>query len=105
WFRGSEWAEDALAVAWRDVANAAYYEQGAVTGGPKSPGASLYVPVKLTPGTSKTIKLQLAWYVPASDLREPRMLYKRGRYLELSPRELRARGTYKPWYAGALPEY
>ena len=35
-----------------------------------APGASLYVPFRLQPGESKTIRLYMAWYVPFSLVRE-----------------------------------
>jgi uncharacterized protein (DUF608 family) len=35
----------------------------------ESTGASLYVPVNLKKGESKTVKVLMAWYVPHSDLR------------------------------------
>jgi uncharacterized protein (DUF608 family) len=64
WFRGGFY--DAQTMAWKAVR-----EASAISGEPidHSPGASLYVPFKLSPGQSKTIRLMICWYVPNTHLR------------------------------------
>ncbi len=39
-----------------------------LTEGAPSPGASLYVPIKLKPGEERTVTVLLTWYVPNSDV-------------------------------------
>jgi len=92
WFRGGWW--DPLTMAWKDVAQGACYDRPPVTEGGASPGATLFVPVRLQPGQRKTIALRLAWFVGATNLRlgnDPK---------DATPIE----GTYKPWYAGRFAD-
>ena len=44
-------------------------EAAPLTDGDPSTGGSLYVPFRLEPGQSKTIRVRLAWHVPETDLR------------------------------------
>jgi uncharacterized protein (DUF608 family) len=98
WFRGG-WF-DALTLAWKDVQDGAAYDRPRVTQGGAPPGASLFVPFKLAAGESRTITLQLSWYVGQSNMRignDP----PRKDDAPSQPAEF-----YKPWYAGrfAFPE-
>ncbi len=68
WFRGG-WF-DALTMAWKDIAEGACYERLPVTGGEAAPGATLFVPFRVEPGASKTIRVRLAWYAGRTNLRE-----------------------------------
>lgn len=61
WFRGG-WF-DPLTMAWNHVVEGELRSNGPGDG---APGASLYVPVKLQPGESQTVRLRMAWYVPRS---------------------------------------
>jgi hypothetical protein len=64
WFRGG-WF-DSKTVLWNNIAS------GIAASNPVSQGAtgaSLFVPVNLKPGESKTIRVMMAWHVPHSDLR------------------------------------
>ena len=65
WFRGGWW--DPLTMAWNTIQKGEMEQRDPVDEG--APGASLYVPVKLVPGEEKTIVVQMAWYVPDSNLR------------------------------------
>ena len=63
-----------------------------------SPGASIYVPVKLAPNEEKTVRIMMAWYVPNSKIRlgcdpksEPKCDTSSG--CCTSP-------YYQPWYSG-----
>jgi hypothetical protein len=53
-------------MLWKDLSEFTYKEDTTTV---ESPGASLYVPISLTPGEEKTINLNMAWYVPHSNLR------------------------------------
>lgn len=65
WFRGA-WF-DPLTICWNDLSTGKIQENPEKQDG--APGASLFVPVSLKPGESKTVKLYMAWYVPHSHLR------------------------------------
>jgi len=65
WFRGGWW--DALTVTWDNVQRGKVVANPPVGGG--EPGASLFVPLELAPGESKTIRLLTCWYVPQSGLK------------------------------------
>jgi uncharacterized protein (DUF608 family) len=65
WFKGKWW--DALTLAWRNVQEGIMRKNPPVEG--DSPGASLFVPFKLEPGSQKTIRLMFAWYVPNTGIR------------------------------------
>lgn len=64
WFRGGWW--DPLTMAWNAVKEGKVKANGPVE--KDAPGASLYLPFTLGPGAKKTIRLMMAWYVPASNL-------------------------------------
>jgi uncharacterized protein (DUF608 family) len=88
WLRGG-WFDD-LTLAWRDVEEGACYDRPVVTGAPPSPGATLFVPFSLAPGATKTIAVQLSWYVGRSSLRvgdDPADEFPVGEW------------RYRPWYA------
>lgn len=64
-FRGG-WF-DARSILWKDI------EEGNLPNDDlkeNSPGASLYVPIKLNAGETLTIPLMFAWYVPHSNIRK-----------------------------------
>ncbi|MFH0761733.1 MAG: GH116 family glycosyl hydrolase [Bacteroidota bacterium] len=60
WFRG-DWY-DALTLVWKDIGECRVVADAPK--GPNPPGASLFVPIKLAPGESKTINLMFCWYFP-----------------------------------------
>jgi len=95
WFRGG-WF-DPLTMAWKDVQDAACYERPPISEGDAAPGASLFVPIDLAPGASRTIVLQLAWFSGRSDLRQGKDPQTQG-----SDKGSAASATYRPWYAGAF---
>ena len=64
WFRGGWW--DPVTMVWNAVKNGEAKTVAPVESG--APGASLFIPFKLAPGKSKTIKLMMAWYTPESDI-------------------------------------
>ena len=61
WFRGA-WF-DPLTMAWNKVRSG---DMTPVAPGDGAPGGSLYVPVELKAGETKTVRLYMAWYVPRS---------------------------------------
>lgn len=63
WFRGG-WF-DPLTMAWETIRNVGVKNTEPVAEG--APGASLFVPFKLGPGETKTVRLMMAWHVPLSD--------------------------------------
>ena len=65
WFRGG-WF-DPLTITWETIRKGEMKSVEPVESG--APGASLYVPLKLSAGEEKKIRLMMAWYVPGSDLR------------------------------------
>ena len=65
WFRGG-WF-DPMTVEWETIKNCKTRSHPPVEKG--APGASLFVPVTLGPGESKTVKIMMAWYVPDTNLR------------------------------------
>lgn len=64
WFRGG-WF-DSNTITWQNIT------EGKLANNPpvekNAPGASIFVPFTLKPGEEKTVRLQLCWYVPNSDL-------------------------------------
>lgn len=85
WFRGG-WF-DARTLVWKSVADGRAPSAKAVGTTKPSPGGSLYVPFRLKPGQEKIIRLRLAWYVPATNMRTVKKLEKHDE-------------TYRPWYSG-----
>ncbi|MHC1768213.1 MAG: GH116 family glycosyl-hydrolase [Verrucomicrobiia bacterium] len=67
WFRGG-WF-DPLTMAWNEIASAAPIERPPVTEGGPSPGASLFVPLQIGPGETKTVAVRLAWFSGRTNLR------------------------------------
>jgi len=93
WFRGG-WF-DALSMTWKNVEEGKPIQNAAIAN--NSPGASLYVPVKLGPNEEKTVKVMMTWYVPNSKLRL-------GKDPENAPKCDPASGCcespyYQPWYS------
>jgi len=63
WFRGGWY--DAPTQLWKDISSFTIPSDTATEG---SVGASLYIPIKVEPGESRTIHLLMAWHVPHSML-------------------------------------
>jgi hypothetical protein len=97
WFKGGWW--DAVTLAWENI------ESGVLMDNPPiestCPGASLFVPFTLNPGSEKTIRLMIAWYVPETNLRlgtdqDPSLLTSEPTCSES--------GNFVPWYAGRFSD-
>ncbi|HEY5480833.1 MAG TPA: GH116 family glycosyl hydrolase [Verrucomicrobiae bacterium] len=95
WFRGGWW--DALTMAWKDVTEGACYDRAPLTEGEPSPGASLFVPLQLAAGASKTVALRLAWFSGQTNLHVGKDLAG----FKLEPDQA---GKYRPWYAGRFTD-
>ncbi|MBO9605868.1 MAG: hypothetical protein J7639_07960 [Paenibacillaceae bacterium] len=98
WFRGGYY--DARSMLWKAIAEGAAPESAPVTEGMPSPGASLFLPLRLEAKQSRTIRLQLAWHVPDSNLR---LDYPwEADQAKFDDETSRASGDeyYQPWYAG-----
>lgn len=93
WFRGGWW--DPLTMAWNDIQSAACYDRPPVTEGGPAPGASLFVPFTLASGKSKTIVLQVAWYVGKTNHR-----------IGYDPKDLpeTQKDRFSPWYSGRFAD-
>lgn len=91
WFRGG-WF-DSQTVLWKRIAAGETPAAGPFTEGAPSPGGSIYIPVSLASGASRTIRLRLAWYVPVSDIRY-------GNDDEAAADQ----STHVPWYAGRFAD-
>jgi len=89
WFRGG-WF-DPLTIVWKDIEEGKCYDKDFPSQGGPSSGATLFVPLRLAPGQTKTITLKLCWYVPDSDVRRGEEVSTSGDSPE--------RATYRPWYA------
>ena len=68
WFRGG-WF-DATTMVWKHIDNGDVVSNPPVTEGDPSPGGSVYLPFSLKPGETRTIKIQMTWYVPKTSLRQ-----------------------------------
>jgi len=94
WFRGG-WF-DALSMAWKNVEDSKMVQNQPIK--KDSPGASLYVQVKLAPNQEKTVRIMFAWYVPNSKIRL-------GNDSKDVPKCNPSSGCcaspyYQPWYSG-----
>jgi uncharacterized protein (DUF608 family) len=90
WFRGGHF--DTPTILWKKLSEGDCSPNPPFKDGP-SRGASLFVPFRLKPGKSKTIRIMLAWHAPVSDLRKGK-----------DPREDTVKETYVPWYAGKFKD-
>jgi uncharacterized protein (DUF608 family) len=93
WFRGG-WF-DPLTMMWRDVEQGAAYDRGVPKDGKKPIGASLFVPFRLVPGESRTIRVRLAWYCPRTRLR---------RFLPDPGPDPKPSDFHQPWYGSKFAD-
>jgi len=96
WFRGGWW--DAVTLTWKNVQEATLLANPPQEG--PSPGASIFVPLTIPAGETKTVRVMLAWYVPVTNLRF-------GKDPEGTPQAKGGEAAaecsspfYVPWYAG-----
>ncbi len=108
WFRGGWW--DPLTMAWNNVRDARMQPVAPVE--KDAGGGSLYVPLTLAPGASRTIRVMMAWYVPESDLKAGTAMPDEKKNCDpatgccAGPSDLgfpngktSTSVTYKPWYS------
>ena len=98
WFKGDWW--DPVTLAWKNIQEGVLMDNPPVEG--TAPGASLFVPFSLAPGEEKTIRLLVAWYVPATDMRYGKD--PEGEACCSDPVEAAGSETYVPWYAGRFKD-
>lgn len=103
WFRGGWY--DARTMLWRDIERA---EPVRDTSSQGSVNASLYVPVELQAGDSKTIHLMMSWYVPHSDIRHGGIPAIQGEP-DCDPASACCSSEYtsqfhEPWYSGRFTD-
>ena len=104
-FRGG-WF-DPQSVLWKDLVNQRMPTRAASE---NSSGASLFVPFKLKPNESKTIKVMYAWYVPNSDqrvgadIKEDDQAGKKSCCSDSSSCKEVCSKYYQPWYAGRFKD-
>ncbi|WP_217594722.1 GH116 family glycosyl hydrolase [Cohnella sp. GbtcB17] len=101
WFRGG-WF-DPLTTVWDAIENGRCVDRAPVTEGAPSPGASLYVPLRLQPGERQNVRLLLSWYVPDSDLAIGTPASAAAGSSEAAG-QTEAERYYKPWYAGRFAD-
>ncbi|KAA0232228.1 MAG: hypothetical protein JJLCMIEE_02799 [Acidimicrobiales bacterium] len=91
WFRGG-WF-DWLTMTWGEVEAGRSPDRPEVDD-PPSPGGSVYVPLRITPGETRTVRLRLSWYAAASTLREGTD----------APGTAAGDERYQPWYCGRFDD-
>ena len=100
WFRGS-WF-DPISIAWNNLSEGIMPENEPVEN--DASGASLFVPVNLKAGETKTIRVYMSWYVPKSNLREGKDSDSAD---DINPGpadgravcDIPATESYEPWYS------
>jgi len=90
WFRGG-WF-DAMTIAWKDIQEGKCFNREPIKDGSPSPGATLFVSLKIPPKKSKTVVLKIAWFVKDTNIRE-------GRDLPGIPENPGMPKYYRPWYS------
>ena len=113
WFRGG-WF-DPLTMAWESIRKSEVKKVDPVESG--APGASLYVPFRLSAGEERKIKVMMTWYIPLSDTRHGGDAKDDekcdvasgccGTSAELGATivdESYTTGNYKPWYSNEFKD-
>src|SRR5665213_477385 len=108
WFRGGWW--DPITMAWNNIEKGILRETPPVK--KDAPGASLFVPFSLSPGSKKTIRLMMAWYTPLTTLHIGEVMKEDKKACNPAsgccggPTDLRVEtgkkngsSDYKPWYS------
>jgi len=98
WFRGG-WF-DPLTILWQNIESGEPVAHEELDSGEPSPGGSMYIPIEIKPGESRTIRVRLSWYIPKSDVRQ-------GKESDACCEDPSCCGedsdsvrpTYVPWYA------
>jgi uncharacterized protein (DUF608 family) len=94
WFRGDTF--QSIQMAWNDIVAGRHYSTPPVDDSP-SPGATIFMPFTLDPGEKRAIRVNIAWYVPQSNVYFSFSFDKNG----YAPNK--EGQTYQPWYSGRFP--
>jgi uncharacterized protein (DUF608 family) len=84
WFRG-QWFDPHM-ILWENIENCKMPGNSPVE--TPAPGASVFVPFTLKPGEEKTVIVNIAWYLPETNLT-----------IGVNPSSGAGMGFYKPWYS------
>ncbi|MBI4578072.1 MAG: twin-arginine translocation signal domain-containing protein [Planctomycetes bacterium] len=95
WFRGG-WF-DALTMVWKEIAEGGCFDRPAPEEGGPSPGGTLFVPMRLAAGESRTIVVRLCWYAGKTTIRI-------GKDPQGLPEDQAVPGSYQPWYSGKFAD-
>jgi uncharacterized protein (DUF608 family) len=95
WFRGGWW--DPLTITWNAILKGETRSNPPFKG--NAPGASLYVPLSLNPGETKTIRVMMSWYVPNTNMKFGQDSPEK-RQISPDPNCSCKDPFYKPWYSG-----
>ena len=96
WYRSNIWF-DTLTMQWNRICSGLFEQHDypdPMAG--NSPGGSLFVPIRLLPGETQTVRLRLCWYAPSSDLRIG------AGDDEIPVEERRDLPVYQPWYINVI---
>ncbi len=106
WFRGG-WF-DSNTMAWENVKQGKAFDRPSVSEGGQAPGASIYVPFRLTANQEKTIVLQLSWYVPQTNMRigedAKNNNKKQQEIASCEGGKCKIPQHYKPWYSSKFED-
>ncbi|MBN2001150.1 hypothetical protein JW935_26645 [candidate division KSB1 bacterium] len=103
WFRGG-WF-DSRTILWQDIVN---FNMPSRQPRDNAPGGSMYVPFKLKPGETESIKLLFCWYVPSTRLKygeTPPETEETAKCCSTSTQCCMPSGEFfEPWYAGKFKD-
>ena len=101
WFRRG-WF-DPLTMVWNTVSRGEYHHAEPYTDGPPSPGGSIYAPLRIKPGETRTVRLLMAWHCPVTNQTYGRTAERPEDCCEGCDCEQPAEQTYAPFYASLFP--
>jgi uncharacterized protein (DUF608 family) len=96
WFRGGWW--DPLTMTWNTILKGE--TRNTLPVDTDAPGASLFVPFQLKPGETKTIRLNMTWYVPDTNMKYGQDSTEPDDEVCDDPNCTCKDPFYKPWYSG-----
>ncbi|MCJ7446259.1 MAG: non-lysosomal glucosylceramidase [Bacteroidales bacterium] len=96
WFRGGWW--DPLTMTWNTILKGE--TRNTLPVDTDAPGASLFVTFQLKPGETKTIRLNMAWYVPDTNMKYGQDSAEPDDVECDDPNCTCKDPFYKPWYSG-----
>lgn len=107
WFRGG-WF-DVLTILWKQIETGEPAEGDPYTEGSMTPGSTIFVPFRLEPDQTRTIRIMISWYVPQSALNsvEPAREYPAADCCNNDHScgcGTTGDKTYVPWYAARFPD-